>query len=208
MNALELVRIHLELECIGLDSDRLMVHIPCSNPDDIARFYIFQHTGAYTAYFSRDLPKLTREQIRLLSPEIAFSNYDTVKVILAADKPCEQMHIGKSYVFPDTLKAQDFADVVSIERDQRVVHAIVVDGEIVSSCESSRENNAAGEAWVYTAEAFRGRGYARQVTAAWGCDLQRKGKIPFYSHVVTNLASQAVARSLGLVQFIADVGYG
>jgi hypothetical protein len=45
------------------------------------------------------------------------------------------------------------------------------------------------------------------VTAAWGCYLLQQGKIPFYSHVVGNLASQAVARSLGLRQYIADVGY-
>ena len=33
------------------------------------------------------------------------------------------------------------------------------------------------------------------------------GKIAFYSHSMDNLASQGVARSLGLIPFIDSVGY-
>jgi predicted GNAT family acetyltransferase len=85
--------------------------------------------------------------------------------------------------------------------------AVLVDGEIVSTCESSRENEQAGEAWVRTLESFRRRGFARQVTAAWGHWLMQRGKVPFYSHVSANQASRAVAQSLGLVQYIEDAGY-
>jgi hypothetical protein len=103
MNALELVRIHLELECIGLDADGFMARISCANPDEIARFYIVQHSGRYASYFSRDLPQSVRKPIAALPPEMAFRDYELVKRILAADAPCESMHVGKSYVFPDTL---------------------------------------------------------------------------------------------------------
>jgi predicted GNAT family acetyltransferase len=82
-----------------------------------------------------------------------------------------------------------------------------VDGQIVSTCQSSRENDLAGEAWVRTLESYRRRGYARQVTAAWGSWLRQHGKTPYYSHRWDNLASQAVAQSLGLIQYIADAGY-
>jgi predicted GNAT family acetyltransferase len=87
------------------------------------------------------------------------------------------------------------------------VFAIVEDGRIVSSCLSARENDSAGEAWVRTLPAHRRRGYAREVTAAWGADLARQGKIAFYSHRVDNPASAAVARSLGLDAFTHDIGF-
>jgi hypothetical protein len=43
MNAIELIKTHFELECIGVNSDGLMVRIPGPDPDDIACFYIAQH---------------------------------------------------------------------------------------------------------------------------------------------------------------------
>ena len=79
---------------------------------------------------------------------------------------------------------------------------MIVEGEIVSTCESSRENGEAAEAWVRTLPPFRGRGFARQVTAAWAMHAHTRGKLPFYSHREDNLASRAVARGLGLDEFI------
>jgi RimJ/RimL family protein N-acetyltransferase len=113
------------------------------------------------------------------------------------------MHEGKSYIFPNTITPLDYPDVEFSE----AAACIVRDGEIVSSCQSSRENASAAEAWVFTHPDYRGRGYARQVTMAWGHRLQKQSKIPFYSHHRTNLASEAVARSLRMIQYITDVGY-
>jgi len=85
--------------------------------------------------------------------------------------------------------------------------AVVVDGLVVATCESSRESELAAEAWVRTLPAARGRGYAVRVTAAWALDARRRGKIPFYSHHRANAASAGVARTLGLIPFLEDVGY-
>ena len=85
--------------------------------------------------------------------------------------------------------------------------AIIEDGLAVSTCESSRESGVAAEAWVRTLPAWRGRGYAARVTAAWGLDVRRRGKEPFYSHHRDNQASAAVARALGLIPFLEDAGY-
>jgi hypothetical protein len=85
--------------------------------------------------------------------------------------------------------------------------AIIEDGLVVSTCESSRESGLAAEAWVRTLPAWRGRGYAARVTAAWALDVRRRGKEPFYSHHRDNLASAAVARALRLVPFLDDAGY-
>lgn len=85
--------------------------------------------------------------------------------------------------------------------------AIVVDDLVVATCESSRESELAAEAWVRTLPAARGRGYATRVTAAWALDARHRGKIPFYSHHRANAASAGVARALGLIPFLEDVGY-
>jgi hypothetical protein len=92
-----------------------------------------------------------------------------VKNVLALASLCEDMHKGKSYVFPNTLTIADYPDV---EFSETAVY-IVRDGEVVSSCTSSRENASAAEAWVFTEPDYRGCGYARQVTAAWVHRLQR-----------------------------------
>ncbi len=80
-------------------------------------------------------------------------------------------------------------------------------GQVVATCESARESALAAEAWVRTLPAARGQGYATRVTAAWALDVRHRGKIPFYSHHRANAASAGVARALGLLPFLEDVGY-
>jgi hypothetical protein len=83
--------------------------------------------------------------------------------------------------------------------------AVVRDGAAVSVCFSARSGAAAAEAGVETLPDFRGRGYATAVTAAWGAAIQQSGRIPLYSTAWDNLASQAVARHVGLTMFGADL---
>jgi hypothetical protein len=78
----------------------------------------------------------------------------------------------------------------------------------VFCCIASRENAVAPEAWVHTPGLTdRGRGYARQVTLAWARDAQRSGKAALYGHSLDNLASQAVARRPGLVEYMTEAKY-
>ena len=222
MDALELIRIHLELECVGIDANGGLYRISCDHPDDLPRFYVAHHDQGYSRYFRYDLPQFISEQLMALAPATALHDTEAVRIILGQDAPCHEMHVGKSYVFPDSLSPTLYPDAICLNESHRefmerfspgmnvadkAVYAIITKGQIVSTCESSRENARAGEAWVQTLPAFRGRGYAAQVTAAWAAHLQEQGKIPFYSHKLTNLASQAVARKLGLMQYIADAVY-
>ena len=56
-----------------------------------------------------------------------------------------------------------------------------------------------------TIEAFRGRGFAPAVVAAWAHTVRLEGRIPLYSTSWNNLASQSVARKLSLVLYGADL---
>lgn len=213
MEPLHLIQLQLAIECIGLDEDGLLVRIPGPDPDEIARVYAYQHGGGYTTYFRRDLPASLREQVQALGAGAAFHDWEAVKALLASDAPCTEVGVFHTYVFPDANNPSQFSDAVrlgEVHRElieayhagmnvaERAVFAVIRDRMIVSTCGSVRENEDAGECYVFTLPEYRRRGYGRQVTAAWGYHLGEQGKVAFYSHTEENLASRAVARSLGL----------
>ena len=140
---------------------------------------------------------------------------------LARDAPLSGTWSGPAWRFPDELPT--FAlDVIQITPERAdLVHsifpvladdlpwrqpclAIVADGQLASFCFSSRNTTAAAEAGVNTIEAFRGRGYAAAVAAAWARAVRHEGRIPLYSTSWNNLASRAVARKLNLILYGAD----
>ena len=222
MNALDYTCLQLELECIGIDALGQLYRIPCANPDTLHRVYVVRCTEETHHFFRQNLPLPLRTKLQHLPFEDYQEHPERVKSILEEDAPCEEYFVGKSYIFSVSLPSSIFPDVVHLsslnpemvkqynphlDLTQKEAYGIVVDGKIVSCCESIRENERSSEAWVVTREAYRRRGYARQVAAAWGSALLQQGKVPFYSHVIENLASQALAESLGLVQFNIGAGY-
>lgn len=76
--------------------------------------------------------------------------------------------------------------------------AAVEDGVAVSVCYSARTGAQAAEAGVETVEAYRGRGHATRVAAAWAAAVRAQGLLPLYSTSWENPASRAVARHLGI----------
>ena len=49
-----------------------------------------------------------------------------------------------------------------------------------------------------------GRGFASAAVAAWAAALRERGRLPLYSTSWENLASQGVARKLGMVAYGED----
>jgi len=224
VNSDELVRIHLALECVGISADGLLVRIPGPEPDDIARLFVVQHDGGCFAYARADLPLSVRQRLSAVPPEAALREVSLIQSILAEHAICESVAQGKAYVFSETPSPADYPDVIRLHREDRTlverfdpgltaflekrpVFSVIVERKIVAACVSAREDHAAAEAWVQTAPDFRRRGYARQATAAWAHHLQQQGKIPFYSHLLDNLASEALARSLGLIPYKTETAY-
>jgi len=219
---LKIHAIHMALDGICFTAEGLLKPLPGSVPDKIQRLYLAQHDNGFLRCFREELPTHIRQQLSQLHPEQILNYPETIKPLLAEDAPCEEIWQGKSYLFPNTLTPRDFPDVVQLDATYHSqfeqfspgevmspwpVYAIIVNGRIVSTCQSSQENTSAAEAWVRTLPDFRKRGYARQVTAAWAYQLQQRGKIPFYSHRWDNTASEAVACSLQLTPYANEVGY-
>jgi RimJ/RimL family protein N-acetyltransferase len=185
-------------------------------PDEVPRLLVLRHTDGYTTFVRHDLPITLRDQLRAVPAAEAWRDHGHITALLDST----DVWRGTTYLFPD-LSPADHPDAVRLTGAHRPlleqyasgmsieppVWAILVEDRILATCESSRENDLGGEAWVQTLPAFRGRGYARQVTAAWARHLQAQGKTPYYSHRRDNLASAGVARSLGLRWLMDDVAY-
>jgi RimJ/RimL family protein N-acetyltransferase len=79
-----------------------------------------------------------------------------------------------------------------------------VQDQAVAICFCARLNPQAAEAGVETVAAARGQGYASAAVAGWAAAMRQRGVIPLYSTSWANVASQGVARKLGMVCYGDD----
>lgn len=123
---------------------------------------------------------------------------------------------GIEYTFPDALDARGSTVAVTADRAGVLERwlpewqcyattglplvAVLVDGAAVSVCACVRFPGTATEAGVETHRAFRGRGHAVAVTAAWAQAVRAHGMFPLYGTSWRNRASQRVAAKLGLIR--------
>ena len=161
---------------------------------------------------SESLPRDLREPPRSLV---------ALREVLATDAPVTSQWFGPAWAIPASLApppgitpvaitdgadvAATFPDLVADVASQQPFFAVRADGAVVAACFSSRLSPVAAEAGVNTLETYRGRGYAAAVVAAWADAVRRRGLQPLYSTSWDNLASQGVARKLGLVLYGADL---
>jgi hypothetical protein len=110
---------------------------------------------------------------------------------------------GVVQVHEETDLQRNFSDwtVGEIEAGRGPVMAVLEAGFPASICFCARRSELAAAAGLETAAAFRGRGFAARVTAAWASAIRAAGRVPLYSAAWTNPASLAVARKLGLTAY-------
>lgn len=196
----------LQLECIGLDQERLLVRIPGPDPDEIARVLAYRHSRGFEIYFRNDVPKNVRNQISSLSIEEVLAEREKIQSILDEHFPCTEVGSFETYVFEDFPDGNAIMDVDMIDQTSalgkasstRPAFAMSKQGKSISSCISVRQNDDSAECYTHTEEGFRRRGLGRKVTAAWGRWQLLHGRIPFYSHASDNVASRALAESSNL----------
>jgi GNAT superfamily N-acetyltransferase len=97
-----------------------------------------------------------------------------------------------------------FSDILPYWGAAQPVAAVVEQGAAVAVCFCSRVTARAAEAGVETIPAFRGRGYAAAAVTTWAAEVRRRGLLPLYSTSWDNLASQGVARKLGMQRYGED----
>jgi len=174
-----------------------------SNDDGQPRLLVSRFRNDHAIYFRFDIPPDVRKDLSALGPTELMRDEERVKAILARDSPCETVYRIRWYTIEQMADPAAYPDVTFV--DGR--HVVIVDGEVVAWAQTDCENERAAEVSIETHEAFRRRGYARQVTAAWAAKVLSSGKVAFYSHLLVNAPSRAVAESLGLVHLSDEVEY-
>ena len=145
---------------------------------------------------------------------------DAIVSLLARDAPVQRIWSGPAYCIdvdalpPAPLAARVTranADLLHTfpewrdEVDERQPFVVSVeDGAAVALCCSVRITAAAHAAGVETLPAARRRGMASQAVAEWARAVDELGAIALYSTSWDNVASQAVARRLGMKLIGAD----
>jgi len=153
-------------------------------------------------------------------------NLDAFLAALRADQKIASSWSGPAYRFPDELPPAavtrmthsdlrllrlmpwDLDETAREFEKYEPFMGVIENGAAVSLCHSARLTDQAAEAGVETLEPYRRRGYATAVVAGWAHAIRATGRIPLYSTAWDNLASQAVARRLGLVQYGTDLSLG
>ena len=168
-------------------------------------------------YCDETLPSELRDELDRQTPDLIFPDVDPIINVLQSHNFKLEIGHYKTYVFPEHYKDSE-ADEVKLytKTDPRIqafnfggfteqVHAIERDGRIVSACVSAKENHRCGEAWVTTDENYRHQGLAQKVVSTWARDLVLTGKIPLYSHKITNFGSAKLAKRLGLEPVFEEI---
>lgn len=194
--AFPLFELQLQLECIRIHDGNRLVPFPCPNPDPPSRVVVRFHDQA-TIFLRDDVADTVADRLPASLPGDMEAMVAWVRALMGLDIEWS----GSTHVATTPLDGALTTGVVQrpLEQGASDRSFVVLDGDtVLSGCSSSRENDLAAEAWVWTDEGARRRGYGRRCVAAWANDALRRNKVPFYSHDRDNHASRQLARSLGL----------
>ena len=225
----QLMKIHVEVLFTQDENGCLQrINEPTGAAEPVPRFFFGCTNEGSICKFRCDLPDNVIAQLKeaaaaepmpVGSKKIPKS-HSRFKDILQNHAPIERVWIGPAYRFPEHIALPtnaiqlscknagllngDFTEMVSELNSSQPYLAIIEDSRVVSICRSVRLSSHAHEAGVDTLVGYRRRGYATSVVAAWALAVRALNRIPLYSTSWDNVASQGVARRLGLVQYGVD----
>lgn len=223
----DLMRMHIDaLYTHDAAGDLVCVNEAAGGGAPAPRFYLGATADGCVQRFRHDVTERLRSELVAASTEAlsdlgvppSAARYES---IVGRYAPVNKTWSGPAFTFPNRLaetRDATFIDsstapllesmlpawIPDVSTCQPMV-VCVVDGKAVSICASVRITDEADEAGVDTAPAYRGRGYAACVAAAWANAVRDLGRIPLYSTSWTNAASRSVARKLSLVHFGNDL---
>lgn len=212
------------------DENGHLQHInePTGDVKPAPRFFFGYTNEGSICKFRHDLPGTIVAQLKEVAAAEPLpmnsrktpKNHRQFKDILLRHSPIERVWMGPAYRFPEHiipptnvvrlsyenvgLLKGDLADIRPELDSPHPCLAIIEDSQVVSICRSVRASARAHEAGVDTLTGYRRRGHATSVIAAWALALRALNCIPLYSTSWDNVASQGVARRLGLVQYGVD----
>ena len=227
---LELMNIHVSaLFTHDTESRTLFVNEPDSAIIPAPRLFLGRTRAGNVWRFRADLPKKLCEELNTLCADeppvdIEFneppSHLETFIRLLESDAPVQEISSGPAYWFtecrmslrPLLAVTENNAEALQGGFEKLIEElstwqpfvALIEENQAVSVCRSVRITPEAHEAGVETLPDFRGTGYAKDVTAEWARQVRSGGAIPLYSTSRENIASQAVARKLGLKLYGTD----
>ena len=224
----------IDLQAVALythDARGRIVRINEPDGERAPRLFLGRTRAGNLWRFRNDLPddlvaaldrRLAREPIAadLSQPPAC---YDDLYDLLQSQAPVAAIWAGPAWRFPDEIAVPTGVVAITPANSDLLrahfpwaareiaallpCYAVVQGGAAVSICRSVRLTPDAAEAGVDTVAAYRGRGYATAVAAAWAIAVRASGRIPLYSTSWDNLASRRVAQHLGLVLYGADLAF-
>lgn len=225
---LELIAHQAETLFLHNEAKRLLY---VNEPDkpEAPRFFLGRTTQGNICRFRHNLPKTVVKRLgelaalepipRALQGEPAY--LEAFQSVLHEHGAVQAVWMGPAYRFSGGLEwpsgvvritdanadllEEGFTDLKAVLSAKQPCVAVVSEHRAVSICCCARSSTYAAEASLETLGAFRARGYAAAVVTGWAAAVRDEGRVPLYSTSWDNLASQGVARKLGLTMYGADL---
>ena len=198
--------------------------------DPAPRFFMGRTRAGNMWRFRHNLPEdLVRSLEQLCRAEPAAQNLAepplqarAIRALLHAHAPIAAEWRGPAYWIPDRIDAPSNVVLITEANAHLLaatfpwtitepggfkigpLAATIAQNQALSICFCSRITAQAAEAGVETVPAARGHGYASAAVAAWAAAVQQRGLVALYSTSWDNLASQGVARKLGMLRYGDD----
>jgi RimJ/RimL family protein N-acetyltransferase len=231
LNTLQLLELHIQT-LFRLDANGRMRSVNEIGDPSAPLFYMGRTLEGNSWRFRHDLPAAMVDELEQLcqaepvATDLAVppQNYAAIRAVIDKYMPHQQRreYRGPAYWIPEVRQMANNAVLIAASNSELLrttfpwmipllshpdvgpVAAAVEQGKAVSLCFCSRRPAQATEAGVETLPEFRGKGHATAAVAAWAAEVSRRGCITLYGTSWDNLASQAIARKLGMVMYGED----